>query len=307
VSRACLRLLALVAVLSLIAAGCGGDKGGDEKPGSLLAQAASKRIDSGEVRLRAAADIPGFPILGDKLLVTAEGPFAMQGSGMPAVDWDVMLRAGGQSFPAKLTATDGKGYVDFQGLSYEVDPEMLEALPHAGKGGAPSLKATGIDPSRWLKGQKVEDGEEIGGDSTRLVTGTVDERAVLADLARVADDEDVRDRVERTKGPWKLPEIGEGDLDRIAESIQDARVEVNVDDEGYARRVLASLRFTVPKDVKDAAFEGGTVSFELVIEKIGARVDVVPPSDPRPLSDLLDFAGLIFGIEKPSDLWTIPR
>jgi hypothetical protein len=295
-------VVALLAVLSPIAAGCGGDGGGgDESPRALLAQAASKRIDSGEVRLRAAADIPGFPILGDELLVTAEGPFAMQGSGVPAVDWDVALRAGGQSFPATLTAVDGKGYVDFQGLSYEIDPEAFGGLPATDEHGM------GLDVRAWLRDEKAEDGEEIGGDSTQLVTGTVDERAVLADLAKAARKPEVRDRVQQADGPWRLPEIDEQDLDRIAESIDDAKVEVNVDEDGYARRVFVSLRFTVPEDVKDAAFEGGAVSFELVVEEIGARVDVVPPSNPRPISDLLNFAGVIFGVEKPSDFWTVPR
>jgi hypothetical protein len=308
-TRGWLSVVALLATFALVGAGCGGgdDGGTDEGPRSLLMQAASKRIDSGVIRMRAAADIPGFPILGDKLLVTAAGPFAMQASGTPAVDWDVVLRAGGQTFPAKLTSTDGKGYVDFQGLSYEISPEMFGGLPQVSGGRAPSLKSMGIDPGRWLKRQRVEEGEDIGGDSTQLVTGTVDERAVLEDVAKAADEPEVRDRIGQGEGPWKLPEIDAESLDRIAEAIDDAKVEVNVDEDGYARRVFASLSFTVPKDVEDAAFEGGAVSFELVLEEIGARVDVVPPTDPRPLSDLLNFAGVIFGVEKPSDLWTVPR
>jgi hypothetical protein len=301
-------LLALITVLlATLAVGCGSDDGGgNENPESLLAEAAAKTVESGEIRMRAAADIPGFPILGDKLEVTADGPFAMRGSGTPDVDLNVVLRAGGQSFPAQLTATDGKAYVDFQGLTYVANPEMFGGLP-ATDGKAATLKGMGIDPSGWLRNPKVEDGEEIGGDSTQLVTGKVDERAVLQDILAVADKQEVKDQVERSKGPWRLPELDEESLDRVAEAIEDTKVEVNVDEEGYARRVFASLEFKLPEGVKDAAFEGGAVSFELVLEEIGARVDVVPPSNPRPLSDLLDFAGLIFGVEKPSDLWTVPR
>jgi hypothetical protein len=303
-TRGWLSVVAILTALSSVAGGCGGD---DESPRSLLKDAAAKQIKSGEISLRAATDIPGFPILGDKLVVTADGPFAMQGSGLPALDWRVVLRAGSDTFPADLTAVDGKAYVDFQGLSYEADPEMFGGLPKAGRDGAPSLGIVGLDPGMWLKGEKVEDGEEIGGDKTKLVTGAVDERAVLQDLAALLERPEVRERAGQARGPWKLPELDEQTLERVADNVHDAKVEVNVDDEGYARRLFASLRFTVPDNVKDAAFDGGNVSVELVVEKIGARVDVIPPANPRPLSDLLNFAGLIFGVEKPSDLWTVPR
>jgi hypothetical protein len=308
-----LALLAASAFLALAAAGCGGDEGDDaavqtDDPIALLETAAAKPLKSAEVRMKGAANIPGFPILGDNLSVTASGPIEWSGSGLPEADLKVTLRAGGQTFPARLTAIDGHVYVDFQGLSYEADPELIEALPldRAGEG-ATSLRKLGIDPTDWLKDAKVEDGEDIGGDSTRLVTGTVDKRAVLADLTKALDSPEVRDKIEQTPGAKGLPKLDAETLDKVAEQIGDVHVEVNVDDEGYARRVLGELDFRVPKTVKDAAFDHGTIGLELVIEKVGAKVSAQPPANPRPLSDLLNFAGLIFGVEKPSDIWTTPR
>lgn len=311
-----LSILVAVALTALLAAGCGSDDDGgggsaSGDPIALLTTAATKQIESADVQMRAAADIPGFPILGDQLSVTASGPIAMQKSGLPTLDWEVMLRAGGQSFPARFTAVDDRAFVDFQGLTYEADEKLIGMLPleHGGesKNGAMSLRSLGIDPSKWLKNAKVTDGDEIGGDSTRLVTGTVDEQAVLADVAKAAESPDVQQQIEKTKGADALPKLSAENLDRVAENVKNVRVEVNVDDAGYARRVFGTLEFTVPKGVKNAAFDHGEISFELVIEKIGAKVAVVPPANPRPLSDLLDFAGLIFGVEKPSDLWTVPR
>jgi hypothetical protein len=105
-----------------------------------------------------------------------------------------------------------------------------------------------------------------------------------------------------------VPELNDETIGQVADAIEDVDVEVNVDDEGYPRRVFAELRFVVPKDVEDTAIEGGTVAFELVLDQIGeVAVDVQPPVDPDPLSSLIEFAGVIFGVEELSDLWRTPR
>lgn len=314
--RRALLCVALISLLALAVAGCGGDDdGGDsssDSPAALLDRAAGKPIESADVRLRTTAEIPGFPVLGDNLSITASGPIAARGSELPELDWSVLLRAGGQSFPASLYAVDGRAYVDFQGLTYEADRELLDMLPldhqtgQRGKGSM-SLRSLGIDPSRWLRKLQVNDGEDIGGDSTRLITGTVDEQAVLADATKAAESPQVKERIEDARGADGLPRLDAESLDGVADLVDDVRVEVNVDDEGYARRVFATLDFKMPKGIEDAAFDGGTIGFEMVIEEIGATVDVQAPANPRPLSDLFDFAGVIFGIEKPSDFWTVPR
>lgn len=306
--------LAAAALLALVAAGCGGE---DDDPGELLRTAATKEIRSADVDLRAEADIPGFPILGSRLSVTGGGPIATGGSGsLPTLDWKVALSAGGQTFPARVIAVDDRVYVEFQGLAYEADRKLLRQLGvdggDGGDGGtqsrATTLKALGIDPSEWLTSLEVENGDDIGGDSTRVVTGEVDERAVLGDLLAAADDEDVRERVERSAGGgMDLAELLDVDPGEAADSIEVTRIEVNVDDEGYPRRVFGELRFEVPESVKDTAIEDGTVEFELVLEEIGVAVDPRPPANPRPLEDLLRFAGVIFGVEEPADLWRTPR
>jgi hypothetical protein len=104
-----------------------------------------------------------------------------------------------------------------------------------------------------------------------------------------------------------VPELDEKNAGEIADAVDRAKVEVNVDDDGYPRRVYANLRFTVPEDVEDAAFERGAVTFELVLEQIGdVEVNVEPPIQPEPLSNLFDFARSVFSIDDVSDLWTKP-
>lgn len=306
-------LAAVALALALAAGGCGGDDDGQsDDPRSLLSTAASKRIDNADMTLRTDANVPGFPILGERIVMTGSGPVVLNGpDALPSLDWKVELRAGGQSFPARLSMADGRAFVEFMGSPYEADPKLFERLGIGGGAGRPagaSLKQLGIDPEGWLRRPKVSDGEDVGGDSTRVVTGTVDKQAVIDDLLAIVDVDRIQEQVDSLESDADVPELSDETIDRVAEAIDDVDVEVNVDDEGYPRRVFAKLRFTVPKDVKDTAIEGGTVAFELVLDQIGdVTVDVQPPVDADPLSDLIRFAGVIFGVEDLSDLWRTPR
>lgn len=303
----------VVCSLAAVGAGCGdGDSAADAPPKTLLSEAASKKIDSAEVSMRTEANVPGFPILGSKIAITGSGPFVTNGpDALPTFDWRVLMRAGGQSFPARVSGVDGQVYVEFMGQFYEADEELIEQLGlkvGAAKQQATSLKQLGLDPDKWLTDVKVSDGEEIGGDSTRVVTGTVVKRAVVDNLLAIVDTGKLADAGEDVEGLGGLPEIDEETTDKVVDAVDSAKVEVNVDDDGYPRRVYAKLHFTVPKDVKDTAIEEGTIVFDLVLEQVGdVTVEVTPPFDPDPLSSLLKFAGVIFGIDEPSDIWRQPN
>jgi hypothetical protein len=294
-------------MLALLAGACGGDDE-ESSPRSLLGAAASKKIESAEVRLRTDANVPGFPILGSRIAITGSGPFVANGpDAVPEFDWNVVMRAGGQTFPTRVSGIDGKIYVEFMGQFYEADEKTMKRLglsaPTGGKQPT-NLRQLGLEPDKWLTRVEVSDGDEIGGDSTRLVTGAVVKRAVIDDLLAIADSERLAEDGDDFEG---LPELNEENAGKVADAIDSAKVEVNVDDDGYPRRVYAKLGFTVPKEVKDTAIKSGTVTFELVLEQIGdVTVNVEPPFDPDPLSSLFDFAGAIFGIDEPSDLWRRP-
>jgi hypothetical protein len=301
----------LACTLAAVGAGCGDDDSSaeDASPQSLLGAAAAKKIDSAEVRLRTDANVPGFPILGSRIAITGSGPFVANGpDALPTFDWRVLMRAGGQSFPARVSAVDGKVYVEFMSQFYEADEQLIERLGlevGAAKQRATSLKELGLDPDKWLTNVKVSDGEEIGGDSTRLVTGRVVKRAVIDNLLAIVDADKLADAGD---GLGDLPEIDDESTDKAVDAIDAAKVEVNVDEDGYPRRVYAKLHFNVPKDVKHTAIEDGTIVFELVLEQVGdVTVDVTPPFDPDPLSSLLKFAGAIFGVDELSDLWQTPN
>lgn len=303
-------LLAVIALtLALIASGCGGDDSSNENPRTLLGKASAKPIPSATVQLRTVTNAPGFPILGSRISVNANGPFEAKGKGgLPAFDSRVILSGGGQTFPARVSLIDGSVYVELMGQFYEADKEMLGQLGldelKAGPGGA-SLQQLGLDPDEWLTNVKVSDGEELGGDSTKLITGKVNKQAVIEDLLGILN----RERLEQaSEDLGDLPDFSDENIDKAAAAIDSAQVEINVDDDDNPRRVYAKLGFTVPDDVKDTAIEKGTVVFDLQLDQIGeVSVNVEPPFDPDPLSSLIDFAGVIFGVDEISDLWRQPN
>lgn len=307
--RSLSRSLAAASIASVLAvAGCGGDDGPDADPKTVLGEAAAKKIDSAEVRLSTLADIPGFPILGSKIAIEGHGPFVANGpDALPEFDWNVVMRAGGQTFPARVNGLDGKVYVEFMGQFYEADSEQLEQLGFESGAGRPqptSLAEFGINPDNWVKRVKVSDGDDIGGDATQVVTGVVNKQAVLEDLLDLAPTDTLSGLLGDVEG---APEASDENVEKAADAVDSVKVEVNVDGDGYPRRVYAKLRFTVPKDVENTAIESGTIVFDLTLEQIGdVTVNVEPPFDPDPLSDLFDFARNVFGIESVSDLWQTP-
>ena len=97
-------LATALGIAALTLAACGGDDGGGD-PQTLLDEAATKPIPNAEVDLSIDADMPGFPVLGSRLLASANGPWTADGpGGTPAFDWRAVLRAGGQTFPARVSA-----------------------------------------------------------------------------------------------------------------------------------------------------------------------------------------------------------
>jgi hypothetical protein len=298
--------LAALAAAALVS-GCG-EEGDSKGPRALLEEASAKPIESADVSMTLDANVPNFPILASRWTVAGGGPIAAKaGDALPTLDWRLSLEADGQEFPTRLRAVDDRVFLDFMGLSYEADPDLvgnLRAEDERPAGGI-SLEQLGVDPGDWLRNLRVEDGEEIGGDSTRRVTGKVDVSAVVDDVLGALESSGVADQIGGMGGDAPdLRDLSGQDRERIEGAVRAADVEVDIDDEGYPRRSYAKLRFVMPKEVEGTAIEGGTLTFELVLDEVGdVEVDVAAPAAPRPLESLFRLVGVVFGIDEPSDLW----
>ena len=294
---------ALAALTMLVLpAGCGGDDGPSSKESAdaqaLLEKAFSKQVDSAEIKLDLKADLKGLDQLKGPISLTINGPFKSSGDDqLPVLDWDVRVKLAGQTIDAGMVVTNDNAYVTLRGQSYEVGEQVFDQLKSSfarqqkqSGGGQQSLKQFGIDPTDWLKEPKVEDGEDIGGDSTRRISGDVDVKKVVEDVLGALRSPVLRRQLE-SQGQ-ALPEVDAASVEKVTDAIKDVRFEVNVDEDGVARRLFAEADFDVPEDTDLGALEGGEISFGLVLEKVGIDPEIRAPANPQPLGLLLGQFGL---------------
>ncbi len=301
-----LMLLAIVATLALalIGAGCGGDEGGgsSDEASALLEKAFTTQVDSGELSLDLKAEFDGLAQLSGPLSLTLSGPFKSDGpKDLPVLDWDIAAEGAGQNFDIGLKVTDDNAFVEYQGESYEVGPELFnqfkEQYAAQQPDEQPTLKSFGLDPATWLEDPEVGDGDEIGGDATQVVTGSVDVEQVVRDLYSLTKSDAFRQQLE-SQGQTlpDIPEPSDEDIQKIVDAVDELTLEVNVDENDIARRLAVAADFTVPEGTGDGQVKGGSLSFSYTLEEIDIDPQVEAPANARPLSELTQqFAPLLGG------------
>ena len=299
-------LLAIVATLALalIGAGCGGDDGGgsSEDAGALLEKAFATQVDSGDLKLDLKAEIDGLAQLSGPLSLSLSGPFKSDGpKDIPILDWDIVAEGAGQKFDVGLTVTEDNAFVEYQDEVYEVGTELFDQFKQQYAAQQPdeqpTLKSFGLDPATWLEDPKVEDGDEIGGDATQVVTGSVDVEKVVRDLYSLTKSDAFRQQLEsQGQDVPEIPEPSDEDIQKIVDAIDELNLEVNVDENDIARRVSVSADFTVPEGTGDGEVKGGSLSFGYTLEEVGTDPQIEAPANARPLSELTQqFAPLLGG------------
>jgi hypothetical protein len=296
--------VALVAALALaIAAGaCGDDDGGGGSSGeakALLERGFKTPVKTGELELDVKADFDGGgDRLDDPIALKVEGPFEWGGAKkLPRFDWDVAFEGADLKLKGGLIATSDNAYVELQGKAYEVGREAFGAIVRqysvAQPGRPQGLGAFGIDPSAWLEDPEVEDGDSIGGDATRKVSGSVDVRKAVLDIVQLANSPRLRRQLERQRAPTpSLPKPSDEDLDELEDAIEEFDIEVNVDENDVVRRVFTEIDFDVPGDESGDDLKGGRISLNYVVTKVGGKPVIRTPLTPQPLQQLLDGFGL---------------
>ena len=288
-------LLAVLA-LALGGAGCGSDDGDDgtsRDAKALLSDAFTKQVESGDLELRVKGDVEGVKSLEDPVSMTLDGPFKSNGTKkLPTLDWDFVFDGAGQKISGGLIATRDNAFLELQGQAYEVGEDLFARLSREVASTQPGRPASpgklGMHPERWLEDPKVEDGEAIGGDETRRITGSVDVRKVVQDFVNLLESPTVRKQLERQGQSPDMVKPSQAEVREIEEAIEDVDVEIDVDDNDVLRRFAADVRFKNPdkEDVK------GRLDLEYVLRKVGTDPSIRAPADARPLSELLGGFGL---------------
>jgi len=302
-TRARYLILALLASLAvgLLAAGCGGDDSSSEDAQALLEKAFGKEVNSGDLEIDAEAQIDGLASLAGPLTFSMSGPFKTEDRRqVPVLDWDISAQGAGQELDAGLIVAEDNAFVEYGGESYEVGPELFgqiqEQYARQRPEEEPTLRSYGIDPATWLEEPRVEDGEDIGGDPTRVVTGSVDVEKVVRDLYSLTRSDAFRRQLE-SQGQTvpEVPEPSDEDIDKIVEAVDRLELEVNVDEQDTLRRLALDADFTVPEGTGDGQIKGGSLSFAFTLNEVGVEPQIEVPSDPRPLTELTQRFGGVLG------------
>lgn len=293
-------LLTIIATLAVaaVAAGCGGDDGGGSDAEALLEKAFAKEVKSADLKIDVGAELEGVEQLDGPLSLRIEGPYESQGKNkLPLFDWDFGVEGGGQSLAGGLVVTENNAFVEFQGTNYEVGSELFQRytsqLEQQSSSGPRSLKALGIDPASWLEDPEVGDGDDIGGDSTQVITGDVDVERVARDFFDLVKSPAVRQQLEaQGQAAPEIPEPSDEDLEKAADAIEKFDFEANVDEQDQLRRLFVEADFNVPEGSDAGSLQGGKITFEFVLSEVGIEPEIVAPEGARPLSELARRFGL---------------
>jgi hypothetical protein len=302
------RLLPLLALLAALAAtvlaACGSSddssksssSSGSSDPKGLLKKAFSTPVKSGVLDLRAQANVQGSGPANGTFAVKLHGPFQSRGTKKsPLLDWKIEVAGAGQSQQASLTVTADNAYVGFRGQEYEVGRQlfnryMSQARAGSTKNGKTTFSELGADPADWIKDPKVSSGQDVGGDSTRRVSGDVDVRTMVADFAKILRSPQVKAQLRRQgQSANRIPTITKSDLDQVDKAIKKATFAVDVDDKNRARRVAFTATFTAPSG--SSSVKGGSVRVTYSLPEVGTTPTITAPANAKPLALLLQQLG----------------
>lgn len=277
------RLLVLVVVLPALA-GCSLGGGGDAE--SVLGETARNLgdISSGTLDLRLIVT----PREGDEFGFELNGPFALadREGALPVLDVEYTQIVDGRRGTISLVSTGEKAFAVVDGQAYELGEartaELRAASGALGGGGSGSggggLEELPIDD--WVVDPEVEDGGDVGGAKTDLVSGELDVVAAANGL------------IELARGFGRvLPRIEGPNADLLRDSARETSFSVwTGEDDRLLRRLLleAELGLKVPETLRAALGDlvGATVTFELGVADPNEDVSVEAPANPRPSSEL---------------------
>jgi hypothetical protein len=265
---------ALLGVLTLAAAGCGG---GDAQ--QVLSRSANSlgHIRSGDLTLRLIVS----PRRGTKGRVGFElrGPFSLRKGTLPVAKIAYTQIAGPHEATATFTSTGTKAYAEVNRKAYEL-PAQSAQLVRAAAASVGGSGLGGFDVASWFRNPKLSDGGRVGGAETDHVTGELDVVSAANGLLDFV----------RSLGR-QAPRIEGQSARQLRDAVRSSRLDVwSGKSDHVLRRLLlkAELGFKVPASLRQALGDvaGARVEFELAVTNPNQPVTVRPPSNPLPSSQL---------------------
>lgn len=281
-----LLIAACVAVCGGLLLACGdADDSGALSSSLNETVAATSKIESG--RLTASVDVEpdGLVALGGPIKLRASGPFAAPAATgeLPRAKIAIAASLGGHAFDVKASSTGKRLFLNLGGRDYEAGDELTGTLREffAGKGGG--FAALGLDPGAWIDDPRQEDDETIGGVQTEHVSGTIDVKKLLDDVAGLLEGSGGDD--------FLTPKL----RSQIAGAIKSAKAEIwSGKDDDILRQLHVALDFAFDEGSSPIqGLDGGKVNLRLRLDDVDQTdFDVPAPKDAQPLSELFEGEGL---------------
>jgi hypothetical protein len=273
------RRAALIAAVAL--AGCGG---GDspEAARDLIDRGFATDVRSGKFSAGGELRLSGLGALAGPLRFTMEGPFQGGSSTtLPEMDLEVRASGMGRNFAGRLVITRENAWVVYEGTTYQAGAALWADLQRAIEthGDEPmTLAEMGLHPHRWLDDLETEGEEEVAGDDTTKVTGTLDLGVLLREMNRFSPD-----------GP--LPPAT---LRQVEEAFGEVRFEAWIGEDDIWRQVSVETAFEFPEELRDSAegISGGRLSFEMGLDDPNEPVEIEGLDGGRPIDELLRRLGI---------------
>jgi hypothetical protein len=266
---------ASVALIAALAGGalsaCGG---GSNQATSLLRQTftGQHRISSGNLGLSLTIAPSGTSALKGPITLSLGGPFQSLGKGrLPQSNFSLSLGTSGGKLGVAILSTGSKGYVTFQGQSYELPGATFRRLESSfaqlgsspgSRSGSGALAKLGIQPEHWLVKPRVVGNEALAGTNTTHIRAGIDVPALLGDLNTFLK----RASSVGVSGASSLPGgLSAATRSRIASEIRNASIDVWT---GTADKTLRrlDLRLTLDLTGQAATLLGSNAGLELKLD-----------------------------------------
>lgn len=290
------RFLALFVVLTAIAAvfaACGSDSGGED-PQKVLENASLEGVESGELDLTLNVTAEGKE--GGDVEAKLSGPFEQGAKGeLPQVELSAEASgsAAGEDidFEGGVTLLKDHGFVEYEGVAYEVDPTTFgflkaaleQAQQQEGESGditACQKAAEGIKFSQFAD-ELVNEGEvDVKGTSTTKVSGNLNPGGAVDALIQLTEDPACSSQL-KAAGPLPIGKLDEA-KGELSKAIKQAHVDLYVGDDDIVRRVTAELTIQPP----EASGEKVELEIELTLSGVNEEQSFSEPSGAKPLEGL---------------------
>jgi len=291
-------LLATLAALAAVFTACGGgdDDGGgggsSDDPKQVIENASFKGVKSGEFDMTLNVKAEGEE--GGEVDVSISGPFEEGDGELPQIEMtaEVEGSAAGEelNFDGGLTLLTDRGFVNYEGTAYEVDPTTFgfvkaafeQAQQKSGKEDITACQsaAEGIQFSQFADNLQSEGGADVEGTSTTKVSGDLNVSGALDAVIALTEDPACSSQLEAA-GSLPLGELEEA-KGEISKSIEKAHVDLYVGDDDIVRKMAAELTIAPP----GAADEKIELEMEITLSGVNEEQSFDTPSDAKPIEDL---------------------